>query len=82
MALPSRRPSTPFRLKIEQAPNRSLGAEEEPERSLTGAEQESLIITIVFGYFDKKIVEFRIFSSKNEKTTCFGRQSESKRLKS
>ena len=44
------RPSTPFRLKIEQAPNRSSGAEEEPKRSSTGAEQESLIITLVFGY--------------------------------
>ena len=65
------RPTTPFRLKTEQAPNRSLGAEEEPKRSLTGAEQEFLIITTVFGYsmasFTKKSLNFVFFRRKMKK---------------
>ena len=70
-SFPFFRPTTPFRLKTEQAPNRSLGAEEELERSLTGAEQESLIITIVFGYsmaiLTKKSLNFVFFRWKIKK---------------
>ena len=57
-----RRPSTPFCLKTEQAPNRSSGAEQELKRSSTGAEQEPLTNSCFIRKFVEKTLKFRVFT--------------------